>query len=185
MSRTRKDHALDLEKEYRGRGFIHSPLAPAEVAGDHTTTARPSLSGESCTSDGGFRRVSPRTVQQSFFPFCSLYFRNLPGLPRLVLRFYCGGAVRKVKAFAQGEGGNTARKVIRVAGLGALIGGLGGGGREAGIGVAGPPGRHVTIGVYGDNQLRQSARRHAPVNSDSKRIPIYVSSELDWPAVSS
>ena len=47
---------LNLGKKYRGRGFIHSPLAPSGnmACGDNTTAARPGLSGESCTSDGAF-----------------------------------------------------------------------------------------------------------------------------------
>src|SRR5262249_49934224 len=47
---------LNLGKTYRRRAYIHSPLEPSRniACGDITTAARPGLSGESCTSDGGF-----------------------------------------------------------------------------------------------------------------------------------
>jgi hypothetical protein len=47
---------LNLGKTYRRRAYIHSPLAPSRniACRDNTTGARPGLSGESCTSDGGF-----------------------------------------------------------------------------------------------------------------------------------
>ena len=47
---------LNLGKTYRRRAYIHSPLAPSRNIAwrDNTTAARPGLSGESCTSDGGF-----------------------------------------------------------------------------------------------------------------------------------